>query len=130
MKKIHQILFEHSKAVIQNSYSPYSRIRVGSTVITKEGAIFAGCNVENSSYGATICAERVALTKAISEGFRDFVAIGILSDRFEYIPPCGICRQFIEELSPKIDVYLFDSKGNYKKYKINRLLPYGFKIGD
>jgi len=130
MKKIHQILFEHCRGVMQNSYSPYSKIKVGATVITKEGVIFAGCNVENSSYGATICAERVALTKAISEGFRDFIAIGVLSNRFDYIPPCGICRQFIEELSPDIDVYLFNSKGDYKKYNIKKLLPYEFRIGE
>ncbi len=130
MKKIQELLFEHASAVLKNSYSPYSNIRVGSAVITKDGYIFAGCNVENSSYGATICAERVAITKAISEGFRDFKAIGVISNRFDFISPCGICRQFIAEVAPDIDVYLFDSRGTYKKYKISRLLPNSFKIGD
>lgn len=130
MKKIQQILFEHSSAVMKNAYSPYSKIKVGAAVVTKDGFIFAGCNVENSSYGATICAERVALTKAISEGFKDFKAIGIISDSFEFITPCGICRQFISELAPKIDVYLFNSRGDFKKFKISKLLPMGFKIGE
>ncbi len=130
MKKIHQILFEHSSAVMKNAYSPYSKIKVGAAVITKDGFIFAGCNVENSSYGATICAERVALTKAISEGFSKFKAIGIISNRFDFIPPCGICRQFILELAPDIDVYLFNSKGDFKKFRISKLLPKGFRIGE
>ncbi len=130
MKKITEILFEHSKEVLKNSYSPYSKLRVGATVITREGAIFAGCNVENSSYGATICAERVALTKAISEGFKNFKAIGILCDKYDFIPPCGICRQFIEELAPDIDVYLFKRDGKYRKFKISKLLPKGFRLGD
>lgn len=130
MKNIPQTLFEHSKAVMKNAYSPYSKIKVGSAVITTDGFIFAGCNVENSSYGATICAERVAIIKAISEGFFNFKAIGIISNRFDFIPPCGICRQFIAEISPDIDVYLFDSNGRYKKYKISKLLPQTFKIGE
>ncbi|MGB9600390.1 MAG: cytidine deaminase [Myxococcota bacterium] len=130
MKNIPETLFEHSRAVMKNSYSPYSKIKVGSAVITKDGFIFAGCNVENSSYGATICAERVALTKAISEGFSKFKAIGIISNRFDFIPPCGICRQFIAEIAPDIDVYLFDSKGGFRKYRISKLLPEIFKIGE
>lgn len=130
MKRIEEILFEHSTAVMKNAYSPYSGIKVGSAVITKDGFIFAGCNVENSSYGATICAERVALTKAISEGFRDFKAIGIVSNKYDFIPPCGICRQFIVELAGDIDVYLFDKNGGYKRIKIKKLIPDSFRIGD
>ncbi|MCX7944330.1 MAG: cytidine deaminase [Deltaproteobacteria bacterium] len=128
MKKIYQILFEHSSEVMKNAYSPYSKIKVGAAVITKDGYIFAGCNVENSSYGATICAERAAITKAISEGFKEFKAIGIISDRFKFISPCGICRQFIAELAPNIDVYLFNSDGKFKRFKIKELLPIGFRI--
>lgn len=130
MKKISEILFEHCVAVSKNAYSPYSMLKVGSAVITSDGFIFAGCNIENSSYGATICAERVAISKAISEGFYRFRAIGIFSDKYDFIPPCGICRQFIEELSPRIDVYLFDNKGRFRRYKISKLIPKGFKLGE
>ncbi len=130
MKKLSEILFEHSREVLKNAYSPYSKLKVGSTVITADGFIFAGCNIENSSYGATVCAERVALSKAISEGFSNFKAIGILSNRYDFIPPCGICRQFIAEISPDIDVYLLDRKGRFKKFKISKLLPESFKLGE
>lgn len=81
-----------------NAYVPYSHFTVGAAVLCTDGAIFTGCNIENASFGATICAERVALTKAISEGHTKFEAIAIAADNGdEYIVPCGICRQFMSE---------------------------------
>eukprot|EP01114_Cavostelium_apophysatum_P018617 TRINITY_DN5803_c0_g1_i1.p1 TRINITY_DN5803_c0_g1~~TRINITY_DN5803_c0_g1_i1.p1 ORF type:complete len:151 (+),score=23.41 TRINITY_DN5803_c0_g1_i1:93-545(+) len=112
------------------SYSPYSRFRVGASLKTKDGTFYKGCNVENSSYGLSICAERTALVKAISEGHQDFESIFITSDVADtYISPCGACRQFIMEFGD-LDVYLVRPDRTFKKMKGSQLLPLGFSPGD
>src|SRR6185436_19150644 len=98
------------------SHSPYSGFRVGAALLTASGKIYSGCNIENSSYSLTICAERTALFKAYSEGERKFKAIAIASDSTKAIPPCGARRQVIQELSPGIDVILADRKGQFEVY--------------
>lgn len=108
------------------SYSPYSKFRVGAALLTEDDQIIQGSNIENSSYGLTICAERVAIFKAYSEGIRKFKAIAISSDDKNFCPPCGACRQIIWELCGDIDVILIDGKGNSKTFKASEFLPYPF----
>ena len=108
-----------------HAYAPYSKFKVGAAVVTSSGLIFTGCNVENASYGATICAERVALLKAISEGYRSFEAIAIICNEDRPAFPCGLCLQMMNEFMPEGMIYLRDSKGSYE-YKLKELLPHGF----
>ncbi|TPX32145.1 cytidine deaminase [Synchytrium microbalum] len=110
----------------ENSYSPYSKFRVGAALLLKSGKIYMGCNVENVSFGASICAERTAVVKAVSEGHRDFIAIAVASDLEDYITPCGICRQFICEFGKNIIIQLTKLNGQYKTKSIDDLLPGGF----
>ena len=109
-----------------NSYSPYSNFRVGAALLTKTGKIFTGCNIENSSYSLTICAERTAIFKAVSEGQRNFKAIAISSDMKEIIPPCGACRQVLMDLASDIDVILSGSNNKPIIIKLSKLLPMPF----
>lgn len=108
------------------SHSPYSRFRVGAAVLTSTGKVFTGCNVENSSYGLTICAERTALFKAVSEGHKKFKAIAIASDEDGFTSPCGACRQVIIELAGNIDVILTKKNGEMKVIPMKELLPLAF----
>lgn len=111
----------------QNAYAPYSNFHVGAAVIGDSGKVYTGVNIENSSYGATICAERVAVCKAISEGEKSIEAIAIASDSEEYTFPCGICRQVISEFAGKNLVILCsNNKGEYKVYSLNDFLPNSF----
>ena len=112
------------------SYSPYSKFRVGAALLTSDGSIVTGCNVENVSYGLTICAERTALVKAVSEGHRSFKAIAVTTDvvsNFTY--PCGACRQFMAEFGD-FDVYLSIGDGKLKKTSLKEILPYTFHKAD
>ncbi len=111
----------------KSSYSPYSKVTVSAVLLCNDGEVFKGVNVENASYGATICAERSAIVSAISNGRTEFKAIAISSNLDEYITPCGICRQFIFEFGSDIDIILGDEK-DYKVYKISELLPNGFEL--
>jgi cytidine deaminase len=118
-------LLNKAKKAAKNSYSPYSKFKVGAAVLTTNGKIFTGTNIENRSFGATICAERTALTKAVSEGYKNFKAICIVGlNTNDILPPCGICRQFITEFSNNIDVIMANNKLEYKIVKIKDLLPY------
>lgn len=108
------------------SHSPYSKFRVGAALLTEDDEIITGCNVENASYGLTICAERVAIFKAYSEGKRKFKKIVITSDDKNFCPPCGACRQIIWELCGDIDVILVDGNKNTKVFKASDFLPFPF----
>ena len=110
------------------SYAPYSKITVGAALLAKSGKIYTGCNVENSSYGATSCAERNAVYNAISEGESEFCAIAITSNLQEHIYPCGICRQVLNEFAPDIEIVLSDSSGNIKITNLRKLLPNSFNL--
>lgn len=107
------------------AYAPYSNVTVGAALLGKSGKVYTGVNVENVSFGATNCAERTAIFKAVSEGERDFVAIAIASNLDHPITPCGICRQVILEFGTEIDVILGD-QSNLEVYKASGLLPLGF----
>lgn len=107
-----------------HAYAPYSNYAVGAAVLTADGAVIAGCNVENASYPATICAERVALTGAIAQGKSQLKAIAVVTA--DGGSPCGICRQVMAELGPEMDVYIGDAVGNFRRTTVRELLPDAF----
>ena len=110
------------------SYAPYSKLRVGSAILTKSGKIYTGANIESASFSLTICAERVAYSKAISMGEKNITAIAISCNKIEYPFPCGACRQFMSEFGEQTDVILVKSKKKYKVFKLNELLPEYFSL--
>lgn len=120
-------LYEIALMAKENAYAPYSGFKVGAAALTDEGIVYTGCNVENSSYGAAICAERTAIIKAISEGKRNIVKIAIASDSKEYTYPCGICRQVISEFMPEGEVIVGSDKG-INIYKASELFPHAFTL--
>lgn len=119
-------LFETAREALQHSYSPYSQFRVGAALLSSTGKVFTGCNIENSSFSLTICAERTALFKAISEGETSFSKLVIVSDSEDFISPCGACRQVISDLAGDVDVILTNGKGEMQHKKISDLLPLAF----
>ena len=119
-------LYETAKDAAKNAFAPFSNFHVGAALLASDGRIFTGCNVENSSYGATICAERTALVKAVSEGSRDFIAIAVVSQDGEAWP-CGICRQVLYEFSPEMLVITGNDE-HLDVVKLNELLPHGFRL--
>lgn len=121
-------LILEAKKAMNNAYSPYSQFKVGAAIATKTGQIFTGCNVENASYGATICAERCAAVKSISEGCKDFVKIAIVSSSGDFTYPCGICRQFLSEFNENLIVILSNNKGETKEIALKNLLPEAFNM--
>ncbi len=116
-----------AKAVsaMNNAYVKYSKFKVGAALLTKSGKIYTGCNIENSSYSATICAERVAFAKAVSQGEKDFEAIAIANSSSDFAYPCGICRQFMSEFGTDLKVIIFDGK-EMREHTLKELLPYAF----
>ncbi len=109
------------------SYSPYSNFRVGAALLTKEGKVYKGANVENASYGLTICAERTAAFTAKLASEINFSAIAIVSDSEDFIPPCGACRQVLLELCGQdIDVIVTNGKNEKKIFKLRELIPFSF----
>lgn len=124
-------LIESAHKSLDRSYSPYSKFRVGAALLTKDGKVYEGANIENASYGLTVCAERTAAFKAVLEGEKEFSAIAIDSDLDDYISPCGSCRQVLVELCGlDIDVVMIKSLGDHKIVKLNELLPYSFGKDD
>ncbi|KAL1421385.1 hypothetical protein MTO96_000467 [Rhipicephalus appendiculatus] len=112
------------------SYCNYSKVRVGAALLCEDGTIITGCNVENASYGLTICAERTALVKAVSEGHRNFKAIAIASNMNDLTMPCGACRQFILEFGKSIVVYAAAADGRVLTKTADELLPLSFGASD
>jgi cytidine deaminase len=111
------------------AYVPYSHFKVGAALLTAGGKIYTGCNVENSSYSATICAERTAAVKAVSEGHTDFAAIAIACGEDKPVFPCGVCRQFLSEFSKDMKIVIGStSKGLLEIYGIGELLPHAFSL--
>ena len=117
------LLMQEAKSAQEKAYSPYSKFKVGAALLTKDGKIFTGCNIENVSYGMTICAERVAVFKAISEGYTDFEAIAVSASSNHAIYPCGACRQVLAEFNPKIEIFVNHDE---KSYHLLDLLPKSF----
>lgn len=119
-----------AREVAEKAYSPYSKVRVGAALLAEDGQVFTGCNVENASFGATLCAERTALGHAISAGQQQFTALAIWASPESLLMPCGICRQMLFEFSPELAIVI-DSNGAGPKYtKLDELLPSGVKPSD
>jgi len=118
-------LIQLALAMRERAYCPYSGYRVGAALLAEDGAAYGGCNVENASYGGTICAERTALVKAISEGARRFCALAVATANGG--TPCGICRQFLYEFAPDLHIILVDAAGVVRaEHCLRDLLPHGF----
>jgi len=108
------------------SYSPYSKFKVGAALLTSEGNIYTGCNIESSSFSPTICAERTALAKAVSSGDKNFVKIAIIGSADEYTYPCGVCRQFLREFANDMEIIIAKNENEFKKTSLTKLLPNSF----
>jgi cytidine deaminase len=121
-----QELVAAALAAREQAYAPYSGIRVGAALLTREGSLFTGANVENASYGLTICAERVAAVKAVTAGCRDFVAIAVAWNREGFCYPCGACRQVLYEFGPQMRVLVVEAGGDYREEALVALLPHAF----
>ena len=118
-------LIKRAYKAMKFSYSPYSGFKVGACLETTDGKFYSGCNIENASYTPTVCAERVAIFKAISDGSKNFKRIAIVSTS-DFTYPCGVCRQVISEFSEDIEIVVSNSKFEYKVYHISDLLPFSF----
>ena len=113
--------------MLSRSYVPYSGFPVGAALLCADGTVFTGCNVENAAYGSTICAERTALVKAVSEGHRDdFVKLAVVGNSADYCWPCGSCRQMLYEFAPDLEVLVANRDHDFVKYTLRQLLPHGF----
>lgn len=119
-------LIELANEARERAFAPYSNFKVGAAVETVEGEIFIGCNIESASYGLTVCAERVAIWKAVSEGRMNFKTIAVVVDTEELTPPCGVCRQIIWEFCHDIPVILANLKGKSEVIQMRELLPRAF----
>lgn len=121
-------LIEKAYEAKKYSYAPYSHFHVGAALLTEDGRIYKGCNIENAAYSPTNCAERTAFFKAVSEGVKSFSAIAIVGDKEEYLAPCGVCRQVMAEFcdAEKFQIILAKSGEDYKIYSLKELLPEGF----
>ena len=128
MKTVEKLL-EAAQKVKENAYAPYSHFHVGAALITDTGKIYPGCNVENTSYGLTICAERNAIFRMIGDGERRIAEILVIGDTEEFLPPCGACRQVITEFSTNDTVvYLCNKHGQWEKTTIGELMTYTFSL--
>jgi len=112
----------------RRAYAPHSRFPVGAALLTADGQVFTGCNVENASYGLTICAERVAVAKAVSEGYKDFQALAVWAATEEPVSPCGACRQVLAEFAPEMEVIMGGAGGRYRVAQVRELLPGAFSF--
>lgn len=121
-----QALIDLAFTMLERSYVPYSKFPVGAALLCEDGAVFTGCNVENAAYGSTICAERTALVKAVSEGRRSFTALAVVGRSEDYCWPCGACRQMLYEFAPDLTVLVARGDGAYVKLPLHELLPHGF----
>jgi cytidine deaminase len=110
----------------EKAFAPFSQFQVGVALEAEDGTIIPGCNVESASYGLTMCAERVAIFRAVSEGYRCFKRVAIVTDTPEPTPPCGACRQLLWEFAPEAEVLLANLTGKVIKYSISELIPNGF----
>lgn len=108
------------------AYAPYSGFQVGAALLTKDDRIFTGCNVENATYGLSICAERVVMTKAVSEGHKDFAVLVVVADSEKPVSPCGACRQFMLEFDPQMQVVMVGENGQRRRMTVAELLPHYF----
>ena len=124
---VRQNLMEQARRAREAAYAPYSNFKVGAAVLTAAGEIFSGCNIENASLGATICAEQVAIFTAIAAGCRNLTALAVIADTSEPVPPCGLCRQVLAEFSPNCRVLMANTAGRWRLASLQELLPLAFR---
>ena len=118
-------------AMLDRAYIPYSHFPVGAALECSDGTVFTGCNIENAAFGPTICAERTAVAKAVSEGHRDFVRIAVAGSTERFCPPCGVCRQVLAEFAGDgLEVLLVNSRGEVRETTLGALLPGRFDSGN
>jgi cytidine deaminase len=115
-------------AVRENAFAPFSKFKVGAALEDINGRIHTGCNVENATYGLTVCAERVAVFKAISEGVRKFRRIAVAADTDDLTPPCGACRQILWEFCGDVEIVLVNPRGKTESYRLKALFPKPFDV--
>ncbi len=122
-------LIEEARKAREFAYTPYSGVKVGAALLAKDGTIFTGCNVEVSNYSATVCAERTAVVKAVSEGMTEFSAVAVIADRPEPCSPCGQCRQTLNQFAPEMEVIMATTQSDEVEImSIAELLPRAFKL--
>jgi cytidine deaminase, homotetrameric len=121
-------LLNMAREAAQNAYVPYSHFPVGAALECADGSVFTGCNVENAALGSTICAERTAIVKAVSEGRTKFVRIAIFGEGENYCMPCGACRQVMAEFADDMEVLCTRSGGRYVSYRLSQLMPHKFEL--
>ena len=126
MEEEYRKLISEAKKARKRAYTPYSKFKVGAAVLSADGKIFTGCNIENASFGMSVCAERVAIFKAVSEGSTKFEAIAVVGDTDKPCSPCGACRQVISEFGEDILLIMANLKGDVEIKKIRKLLPEAF----
>ena len=119
-------LLETAVKMLEYSYVPYSHYPVGAALLGKDGKVYTGCNVENAAYGSTICAERTAAVKAVSEGHKSFRRIAVWGNSKSFCWPCGACRQFLHEFSPDMEILCSKAGDRYVSYKLSALMPHAF----
>ena len=123
------LLIEEARKAREFAYAPYSKFLVGAALMTADGHIFSGCNVENSNFSATICAERTALVKAVSEGYQDFIAIAVIADRPMPTSPCGQCRQALSQFGLELDIIMATTQSDeIEVMKLSELLPRSYRL--
>ena len=115
-------LCKEAVKAMENAYAPYSKFKVGAALLTKSGKVYTGCNIENASFTPTVCAERTAVFKAVSEGEREFEMLAVTAS------PCGLCRQVLAEFCSEDFKIIVVSDGGYTEYTLGELLPHGFKL--
>ena len=121
-----QALCDMARSMLERAYCPYSHFAVGAALECDDGTVFTGCNIENAAYSPSICAERTAVAKAVSEGHRKFTRIAVASSGEDYCVPCGVCRQVLEEFSPEIQVLCVNGSGEYRSFSLQELFPHSF----
>jgi cytidine deaminase len=126
--KTNASLREEAIRAWDNAYAPYSNFRVGAALRTADGRVVTGCNMENSAYGLAICAETLAVASAVSQGLTEFEEIAIATDDSEPTPPCGACRQVLNEFAPRIRVSSYTRDGKEASWTLDELLPHAFVL--
>lgn len=119
-------LRDRAASAMERAYAPYSNFRVGAALLASDGSVIEGCNVENASFPAGSCAERVAVGTAIARGLRDFVALAVVTEATEPTPPCGVCRQVLMEFAPELPVLSATLSGAEARWSVSELLPHAF----
>jgi cytidine deaminase len=126
-----QELINQAIEIREQAYVPYSKFKVGAALLTKSGKIYTGCNIENAAYPVSLCAERVAIFKAISEGETEFIELAVVADTERPVPPCGSCRQVMSEFfDSQMNIHLTNLSNNTMTVKMEELLPFSFQKSD